>query len=115
MNDYVKSLLVVFLVYSVAAGLIVCVWSVLSRLFGKKRISLAFAGMRFVKGFVSIALVCAFIFVDMKFGLFSGPKYNTPAATIIRGVLGLVKLAIPIVIIVAVHKCTKKIEENFEL
>lgn len=112
MNEYVKSLLFVFLVYSVAAGLLVCVFSVLPRLFNKKKISLAFVGMRFAKGFVSVALACAFIFADMKYGLFSGPKEYTPSASAINGVLGLLKLAIPIVIVVVVHKCTKKIEDN---
>jgi len=115
MNDFVKDLLTVFLVYSVSAGIAVCVFSIVSRLRKKEKLTVSFVVMRFIKGFAAVALSCAFIFLDMKYGLTTGPKEYTPASTIINAVLGLVRLATPVAIIVGTHICTKAIEESLEL
>ena len=111
MNEFTSSLVMVFGVYSLVAGTIVAVWSLFSRLLKKQKASFLFFALRFAKGFVGVALACAFIFGSMKYGWLSGGN----SSSLMAGVFALARLTIPVFIIVYVHKITKRLEEKYEL
>ena len=113
MNNYTQNLLTVFLVYSVVAGVVLLLLSLLFRLFSKKKITLLMCFMRFAKGFFSVLLVEVYAIADIMFDFFPTAKPGDSIFKMLWALLmALVQLAIPICIVVLVHKVTKKIENR---
>lgn len=114
MNTFTANFFLGGMVLAFAIGIVISVASVIIRVCSHKKISLFFVFIRFLKGFASVALIYLYIFVSMLWSPLNNSNNKSVPASLASSIFAFVELFIPIFIFSAVHKVTKKIENQHE-